>query len=129
MKKILFTLALSLILTSCGGSGPKIEPLKVAINNGSGTDIIGHQSVTYAPEEEVTDEYIKAWYEKIKDENNNHDVIIYQEYKDYKQAPGIFHSGYNITKHQKLEIQEDGTYMMADTGEEIFKIKDGQLEK
>ena len=129
MKKVLTVIALALTLTACGGSSPKIEPLKVAINNGSGTEIIGHQSVTYAPEEEVTEEYIKDWYDEIKDEDNDHDVIIYQEYKDHKIAKGIWASKSNIEKHDQLEVQEDGSFMKNGIGEEIYQIKDGELVK
>lgn len=129
MKKLLTIIALALTLTACGGSENKIEPKTVSVTNGSGTEIIAHQSVIYVPEAEITEEYIQQWYEAIKNKDTNHDVIIAKEYKDYRQAPGIFHSGHNITKHQKLDLQDDGSYMMGDTGEEIFTIQDGQLVK
>lgn len=129
MKKLLTILALTLSLTACGSSNNKIEPNKVAINNGSGTEIIGHQSIIYVPEEEVTDDYIKQWYDVIKNEENDHDVIIFEEYRDHKVAKGIWASKYNIEKNDHLEIQDDGTYMMGEVGEEIFKIENGELVK
>lgn len=105
MKKILLTLALALTLTACGGNA--IKPETVDIKNGSGTETIGTMTVTREDEDKVTDEYIKEWYETIKDKGSNYDVIIYNESNTNNEGKGIYYDGSTIWKNVDFELGSD----------------------
>ncbi|MBM0046664.1 hypothetical protein ACKRLN_01690 [Anaerococcus sp. DFU013_CI05] len=105
MKKILLTLALSLTLTSCGGNS--IKPEKNDIKNGSGTETIGTMTVTREDEAKVTDEYIREWYEIVKDQSSDYDVIIYNESNTNNEGKGIYYDGSTIWKDVEFELGPD----------------------
>lgn len=111
MKKILTAIVLALTLTACGGNS--IKPETVDIKNGSGTETIGTMTITREDEDKVTDEYIKEWYNTIKDNESNYDVIIYNESNTNNQGKGIYYDGTSIWKDAEFELGSDLIFTLS----------------
>lgn len=110
--KKLTPLILALALTACGGSS--IKPETKDIENGSGTEIIGTMTITREDEDKVTDEYIKQWYDIIKDKGSNYDVIIYNESNTNNQGKGIYYDGSTIWKNVEFTLGSDLLFTVSD---------------
>ena len=154
MKKILIALMAASLLTACGGdSQPKenkeevkqeepaqeeksdemtFEEKKTATDlpleiynvvRGDGT-VAGQMSVLTLPESEITDEYIKTWYNKIQGLDNNYDIIISKESINGDKAKGVFNLSGLVTKNCEFTKDDDGVYMMTnDDNAEVVDVK------
>nr|DAL26950.1 MAG TPA_asm: Prokaryotic membrane lipoprotein lipid attachment site [Caudoviricetes sp.] len=91
--------------------------------NGSNTEILGQMSQLKMPKSEVTDEFIKEWYNKVKPLNNNYDLIIYEDTIDGDNATGVSIEGENlIYKNIGLVKDDEGIYMTGSL-ENIEELK------
>lgn len=154
MKKILIALMAASLLTSCGGETDTKEakeevkqeepvqektkdettfeekktatdlPLEIYnVVTGDGS-VAGQMSVLTLPESEITDEYIKTWYNKIQGLDNNYDIIISQESIDGDKAKGVMNMAGLVTKNCEFTKGDDGVYMMTnDDNAEVVDVK------
>lgn len=112
MKKALTIIAIALTLSACGGS--KIKPETQSIKNTLRTETIGQMSYTVAPEEEVTDEYLKEWYEIVKPMENTYDIILYEETRYEPLKKGVYRQGSLIEKGVTFTQDEHMDYWIDD---------------
>lgn len=154
MKKILLALMTAGILTACGSEtdtketkeevkqeepaqkeksdGMTFEEKKTATDlplemynvvTGDGS-VAGQISVLTVPEAEITDEYIKTWYNKIKGLDNNYDIIISEESIEGDKAKGVMNLAGLVTKNCEFTKADDGVYMLSnDDNQEVVDVK------
>lgn len=154
MKKILLALLAAGLLTACGGETETKEvkeevkqeepakeeksdemtfeekktatdlPLEIYnVVTGDGS-IAGQMSLLTVPESEITDEYIKTWYNKIKGLDNNYDIIISEESIDGDKAKGVMNLAGLVTKNCEFTKADDGVYMLTnDDNQEVVDVK------
>ena len=154
MKKILIALLTAGLLTACGGETDTKEvkeevkqeepaqeeksnemtfeekktatdlPLEIYnVVTGDGS-VAGQMSVLTVPESEITDEYIKTWYNKIKGLDNNYDILISKESINGDKAKGVMSMSGLVTKNCEFTKADDGVYMMTnDENGEIVDVK------
>lgn len=154
MKKILLALLTAGLLTACGSESDTKEikeevkqeepaqeeksdkmtfeekktatdlPLEIYnVVTGDGS-VAGQMSVLTVPESEITDEYIKTWYNKIKGLDNNYDIIISEESIDGDKAKGVMNMAGLVTKNCEFTKADDGVYMLSnDDNQEVVDVK------
>lgn len=154
MKKLIALMALALTLSACGSETETKEvkeevkqeepaqeektdemtfeekktatdlPLEIYnVVTGDGS-VAGQMSVLTIPESEITDEYIKTWYNKIKGLDNNYDIIISQESIDGDKAKGVMNLSGLVTKNCEFTKADDGVYMLSnDDNQEVVDVK------
>lgn len=154
MKKILLALLTAGLLTACGSENKTKEvkeevkqeepaqeeksnemtfeekktatdlPLEIYnVVTGDGS-VSGQMSVLTVPEAEITDEYIKTWYNKIQGLDNNYDIIISKESISGDKAKGVMNMAGLVTKNCEFTKADDGVYMMTnDSNAEVVDVK------
>lgn len=154
MKKVLIALLAAGLLTACGSETDTKEvneevnheepaqeeksdemtfeekktatdlPLEIYnVVTGDGS-VAGQMSVLTVPEAEITDEYIKTWYNKIKGLDNNYDIIISEESIDGDKAKGVMNLAGLVTKNCEFTKADDGVYMLSnDDNHEVVDVK------
>ncbi len=154
MKKILLVLLTAGLLTACGSETDTKEvkeevkqeesaqteksdkmnfeekktatdlPLEIYnVVTGDGS-VAGQMSVLIVPEAEITDDYIKTWYNKIKGLDNNYDIIISEESIDGDKAKGVMNMAGLVTKNCEFTKADDGVYMLSnDDNQEVVDVK------
>lgn len=95
------------------------ENIKVInLNNGSGTSSIGKMTLTIVPQIEATDEYLRNWFQDIKDIKSNYDVLIYQETINDPNPRGVYHNNKIMYKDVPFIPEIGGSYSVGDIAEE-----------
>lgn len=97
-----------------------LEIYNVVTGDGS---VAGQMSLLTIPEAEITDEYIKTWYNKIKGLDNNYDIIISEESIDGDKAKGVMNLAGLVTKNCEFTKADDGVYMLSnDDNQEVVDV-------
>lgn len=154
MKKLLIALLTAGLLTACGSESDTKEvkeevkqeepaqeeksdkmtfeekktatdlPLEIYnVVTGDGS-VAGQMSVLTVPDAEITDEYIKTWYNKIKGLDNNYDIIISEESIVGDKAKGVMNMAGLVTKNCEFTKADDGVYMLSnDDNQEVVDVK------
>lgn len=92
--------------------------------NGSNTEVVAKMTYIIVPENDVTDEYIKEWYKKVKNLDSDYDIIIYEETKNDNLRKGVYALGDMVLKDIELTKEDDGSYSYSgvEEGKQI-KVK------
>ena len=154
MKKILVALLAAGLLTACGSENETKEvkeevkqeepakeeksdkmtfeekktatalPLEIYnVVTGDGS-VAGQMSVLTVPEAEITNEYIKTWYNKVQGLDNNYDIIISKESISGDKAKGVMSMAGLVTKNCEFTKADDGVYMLSnDDNQEVVDVK------
>ena len=104
------------------------EAPKIAIKThdliSGGGEKVGTMSVSIAQESQITDEYIKQWFEKVDKMNNDYDILLSSESMEDTQAHGVWRMGGGMVfKNVYFEKDENGVYAVSDSeNSEYFDI-------
>lgn len=86
-----------------------------------GGEKVGTMSVSIAQESQITDEYIKQWFEKVDKMNNSYDILISTESMEGDQAHGVWRmSGGMVFKNVYFEKDENGIYAVSNSGDSEY---------
>ena len=86
-----------------------------------GGEKVGTMSVSIAQESQITDEYIKQWFEKVDKMDNNYDILISAESMDGDQAHGVWRmSGGMVFKNVYFEKDENGIYTVSNSDDSEY---------
>lgn len=96
------------------------EAPKIAIKThdliSGGGEKVGTMSVSISQESQITDEYIKQWFEKVDKMNNDYDVLLSAESMEDTQAHGVWRMGGGMVfKNVYFEKDENGVYAVSDS--------------
>lgn len=86
-----------------------------------GGEKVGTMSVSIAQESQITDEYIKQWFEKVDKMNNSYDILISTESMEGDKAHGVWRmSGGMVFKNVYFEKDENGIYAVSNSGDSEY---------
>lgn len=86
-----------------------------------GGEKVGTMSVSIAQESQITDEYIKQWFEKVDKMDNSYDILISTESMEGDQAHGVWRmSGGMVFKNVYFEKDENGIYAVSNSDDSEY---------
>lgn len=86
-----------------------------------GGEKVGTMSVSIAQESQITDEYIKQWFEKVDKMDNSYDILISAESMEGDQAHGVWRmSGGMVFKNVYFEKDENGIYAVSNSDDSEY---------
>lgn len=86
-----------------------------------GGEKVGTMSVSIAQESQITDEYIKQWFEKVDKMDHSYDILISAESMEGDQAHGVWRmSGGMVFKNVYFEKDENGIYAVANSDDSEY---------
>lgn len=86
-----------------------------------GGEKVGTMSVSIAQESQITDDYIKQWFEKVDKMDNSYDILISTESMEGDQAHGVWRmSGGMVFKNVYFEKDENGIYAVSNSGDSEY---------
>ncbi len=78
-------------------------------------------SVSIAQESQITDEYIKQWFEKVDKMDNSYDILISTESMEGDQAHGVWRmAGGMVFKNVYFEKDENGIYAVSNSDDSEY---------